>query len=71
MITLPKLAKNNDKLYAVVRQIPDHKEIDPKWYKYKLGVDHVFKAQGLYWFVNEIQDATVVPDIQHKLDFPS
>ena len=39
MITLPKLVKNNDKLYAVIRQIPEHKEIDPKWFKYKLGVD--------------------------------
>lgn len=71
MITLPKLVKNNDKLYAVVRIIPEHKQIDPKWFRYKLGTDHVFKAQGNYWFVNEIPEAIIVPDIQQKLDFPS
>jgi hypothetical protein len=69
MITLPKLVKNNDKLYALVRTIPEHKQIDPKWFKYKLGTDHVFKAQGNYWFVNEIQEATIIPDTQYKLDF--
>jgi hypothetical protein len=68
MITLPKLVKNNDKLYAVIRQIPEHKEIDPKWFKYKLGVDHVFKAQGLYWFVNEIKDVIILPETQLHLD---
>jgi hypothetical protein len=69
MITLPKLVKNQDKLYAVVRTISETKEIDPKWFKFKLGVDHVFKAQGMYWFVNDIPDAIIVPDLQHKLEF--
>ena len=59
MIPVPKLVKNQDKLYAVVRTIPDHKEIDAKWWKYKLDVDYVYKAQGLYWFVNEIQEAKI------------
>jgi len=69
MIAVPKLVKNSDKLYAVIRVIPEHKPIDPKWFKFKLDVDHVFKAQGNYWFVNEIQEATVIPDTQYKLDF--
>ena len=57
MITLPKLVKNNDKLY------------DPKWFKYKLGTDHVFKAQGNYWFVNEVSEAVIIPNTQYNLDF--
>ena len=69
MIALPKLVKNNDKLYAVIRTIPEYTSIDPKWFKFKLGVDHVFKTQNNYWFVNEVQEAVIVPDIQHKLDF--
>ena len=69
MISLPKLVKNNDKLYAVVRTIPEEKDIDPKWFKFKLGTDHVFKAQAHYWFVNEVTEAVIVPDLQHKLDF--
>ena len=71
MITLPKLVKNNDKLYAVFRIIPEHNEIDPKWFKYKLGTDHVFKAQGNYWFVNEVSEAVIVPNTQYNLDFSS
>ena len=69
MISLPKLVKNNDNLYVVVRTISEEKDIDPKWFKYKLGTDHVFKAQGLYWFVNDVQDVTIVSDLQHKLEF--
>jgi len=71
MIAVPKLVRNNDKLYAVRRTIPEHVEIDPKWFKYKLGVEHVFRAQGNYWFVDEIKDAVIVPNLQQELEFPN
>lgn len=69
MITLPQLVKNNDKLYTVIRTISETSDIDPKFFKHKLRVDHVFKAQGKYWFVNEVEDVEVIPDLQLQLEF--
>lgn len=69
MTILHKLVKNNDKYYLVIRTISETSDVDPKWFKYKMGVDHVFKAQGKYWFVNEITEAQVVPDLQYHLEF--
>ena len=71
MIAVPKLVRNNDKLYAVRRTIPETNEIDPKWFKYKLGVDHVFKANGNFWFVDEVKDAVIIPNLQQELEFPN
>ena len=69
MSILPKLVKNNDKLYAVIRTIPDTQEIDHRYIKNKLNVEYVFRAQGNYWFVNEVEEAQIVPDLQYKLEF--
>jgi hypothetical protein len=59
-----------DKLYLVENKIADHKDIDPKWIKYKKGYDKVFKANGFYYFVMEIQDIEPFEDNQLSLEFP-
>lgn len=69
MMYLPKLVKNNDKYYSVIRTIADNQEIDYRYIKHKLNVEYVFRAQGKYWFVNEVEEAQIVPDLQYKLEF--
>jgi hypothetical protein len=59
-----------DKLYLVENKIADNKDIDPKWIKYKNGYDKVFKSNGFYYFVMEIQDVEPFEDNQLSLEFP-
>lgn len=71
MIRPPQTIQIQDKLYAVYRIISETKEIDVKWFKYKLGCEKVFRSQGNYYFVDEIQEVEHINDGQLELEFPN
>jgi hypothetical protein len=64
-----ELLKINDQLFLVNRKLPEHYQIDTKWWKFKTKSDKVFRAQGFYYFVEQIQDVEPIEDGQLSLDF--
>jgi len=61
-----------DNLYIVERIIKeeDIKEKHVQEYKEYIYTDSVLKKNGIYYFVNKIQDAEIIPETgQLKLDF--
>jgi hypothetical protein len=68
MIIGKELIQIQDKAYLINRKIPEHLEIDVKWFKYKTNSDRVFKAQGFYYFVEEVIDVEPINDGQLKLE---
>lgn len=59
----------NGSLFIINRKIPEHHDIDIKWFQYKTKSDKVFKSQGYLFFVDEIQDVEPIEDGQLSLDF--
>jgi hypothetical protein len=68
MIIGKELIQIQDKAYLINRKVPEHSEIDVKWFKYKTNSDRVFKAQGFYYFVEEVIDVEPINDGQLKLE---
>lgn len=69
-MTLNKeILKIQDNLFVVNRKIPETSEIDVKWFRFKTGSDRVFRAQGFYYFVNEVQDVEPIQSTQLSLEF--
>lgn len=66
-----EILKINDKLFVVNRKIAEHQDIDVKWFRFRTNSDRVFKAQGFYYFVNEVQDVEPIPNTQISLEFPN
>jgi hypothetical protein len=73
MFNLVKQVLNfQDNLYIVERIIKeeDIKEKHVQEYKEYIHTDIVLKKNGIYYFVNKIQDAEIIPETgQLKLDF--
>jgi len=68
MIIGKELIQIQDRVYLINRKIPEHLEIDIKWFKYKTKSDRVFKSQGFYYFVEEVIDVEPINDGQLKLE---
>ena len=59
------LIKTNDgNLYQVIDQIPETKQVDVEYFKWKNDCTHVFRKEGLLWFVRFIEEAQIVEDVQ-------
>jgi len=59
------LIKTNDgELYQVIDQIPETKQVDVEYFKWKNDCTHVFRKDGLLWFVRFIEEAQIVEDVQ-------
>lgn len=71
MMLSKEILKIQDKLFVVNRKIPETTDIDVKWFRFKSNSDRVFKAQGFYYFVNEVQDVEPIPNTQLNLEFPN
>ena len=63
------MLKIQDKMFLVNRKVQEHHQIDVKWWRYKTKSDKVFRAQGFYYFVEEIKDVEHINDGQLSLDF--
>jgi len=61
----------NNNLYFINRKIPEHHDINVKWFQWKTNSDRVFKSQGFYFFVEEIKDVEPIDDKQLQLEFPN
>lgn len=64
-----ELIKINDTLFLINRKIPEHCDINIKWFQRKTNSDRVFKSQGFYFFVDEILDVEHIEDGQLELEF--
>lgn len=53
---------NDDTLYQVIYQEPETKILDVEKAKIKHQCSHVFRKDGLYWFVRIIEEAQVIED---------
>lgn len=71
MIIGKEILKIQDKLFAVNRKIAEHQDVDVKWFRFKTNSDRVFRAQGFYYFVDEIQDVEPIETTQISLEFPN
>ena len=59
------LIKTGDgELYQVIDQIPEAKQIDVEYFKWKNDCTHVFRKDGILWFVRIIEEAQIVEDVQ-------
>jgi hypothetical protein len=70
MIIGKEVLKIQDKLFIVNRKIAEHQDVDVKWFRFKTGSEKVFRAQGFYYFVDEIKDVEPIPETQLHLEFP-
>jgi hypothetical protein len=59
----------NGSLFLINRKIPEHIDINIKWFQYKTKSDKVFKSQGFLFFVDEITDVEPIDDKQLSLEF--
>ena len=59
----------NGSLFLINRKIPEHYDIDVKWFQYKTNSDKVFKSQGFLFFVDEVTDVEPIDDRQLSLEF--
>ena len=66
-----ELLKINDQLFLVNRKLPEHIQVDVKWWKFKTKSDKVFRAQGFLYFVEAVQDVESIEDNQLQLEFPN
>jgi len=53
---------NDDTLYHVIHQEPEVKQLDLEKTKIKHQCTHVFRKDGLYWFVRLIEEAQVIEE---------
>ena len=53
---------NDDTLYQVIHQEPETKILDVEKSKIKHQCSHVFRKDGLYWFVRIIEEAQVIEE---------
>jgi hypothetical protein len=53
---------NDDTLYQVIHHEPETKALDLEKTKIKHQCSHVFRKDGLYWFVRLIEEAQVIED---------
>lgn len=63
------LIKNQDDLYIVKKTIKETtlvKPLDVDYFKTYYGCDTIFKKDGLFYFVEKIQDAEIIPDEETK-----
>ncbi len=57
------LIKTSDgTLYQVIDQIPEYKQIDVEYIKWKNDCTHVFRKDGLLWFVRFIEEAQIIEE---------
>ena len=57
------LIKTNDgTMYQVIHQEPEAKIMDPEKSKIKHQCSHVFRKDGLYWFVRIIEEAQIIEE---------
>ena len=53
---------NDDTLYQVIHQEPDVNPIDIEKSKIKHQCSHIFRKDGLYWFVRLIEETQIVEE---------
>lgn len=53
---------SDDTLYQVIHQEPETKPLDVEKMKNKHQCTHVFRKDGLYWFVRIIEEIQTVDD---------
>jgi len=53
---------NDDTLYEVIRTIPEIQQIDTEKFRILTNSTHVFRKDGLYWFVRIIEEAQIVEE---------
>lgn len=58
---------NDGTLYHVVRKIPEHVQIDIEHFKSKTNSTHVFRKDGLFWFVRVIEEAQLIKEEEQLL----
>lgn len=58
---------NDGTLYHVVRKIPEHVQIDTEHFKSKTNSTHVFRKDGLFWFVRVIEEAQLIKEEEQLL----
>jgi hypothetical protein len=57
------LIKTNDNiLYQVIHQEPETKSLDVEKMKTKHQCSHVFRKDGLHWFVRIIEEIQIIDD---------
>jgi hypothetical protein len=57
-----------DELYHVIRLIPEHSEIDTNLFKGYTNTTHVFRKDGMFWFVRLIEEAEIIEEEQPLLE---
>jgi hypothetical protein len=59
------LIKTSDgELYQVIDQISEAKQVDVEYFKWKNDCTHVFRKEGMLWFVRLIEEAQIIEDVQ-------
>jgi hypothetical protein len=53
---------NDDVMYQVLHQEPEIKPIDVEKMKIKHQCSHVFRKDGLYWFVRIVEEAQIIEE---------
>lgn len=53
-----------DELYHVIRLIPEHTGIDTNLFKGYTNTTHVFRKDGMFWFVRIVEEAQIIEDEQ-------
>ena len=59
---------NDGTMYHVVRKIPEHVQIDTEHFKNKTNSTHVFRKDGLFWFVRIIEEAQLIEEEEQLLE---
>ena len=57
-----------DELYHVIRLIPENTGIDTNLFKGYINTTHVFRKDGMFWFVRLIEEAQIIEDEQPLLE---
>jgi hypothetical protein len=57
-----------DELYHVIRLIPENTGIDTNLFKGYTNTTHVFRKDGMFWFVRLIEEAQIIEDEQPLLE---
>ena len=61
-MNLNLISTNDGTMYQVIRQIPEHTQIDTEHFKNKTNSTHVFRKDGMFWFVRIIEEAQLVEE---------
>jgi hypothetical protein len=57
-----KLIEIKDKLYEVIRLIPEHTGIDTEKFRISTNSTNVFRKDGMFWFVRIVEEAQIIED---------